>query len=72
MRYTSGYVPYSLMKRYERNVTEKSASFVECLSSMAVNGEEGSFLEYTTQWVSKVNRGGLFEVNDNICFYSER
>lgn len=31
---------------------------------MAVNREEGSFLEYTTEWVRKVNRGGLFEVND--------
>ena len=64
VRYASGYVPYSLMKKYEKNVTEKSASFVECLSSMAITGEEGSFLEYTTEWVSKVNRGGLFEVND--------
>ena len=31
---------------------------------MAVNGEEESFLEYTNEWVSRVNRGGLFEVND--------
>ena len=23
-----------------------------------------TFLEYTTQWISKINRGGLFEVND--------
>ena len=69
VRCASGYVPYSLMKKYEKNeknVTEKSASFVECLSSMAINGEEGSFLEYTTEWVSEVNRGGLFEVNDTI------
>ena len=64
VRYASGYVPYSLMKKHERNVTEKSAFFVECLSSMAVNGEEESFLEYTREWSSKVNRGGLFEIND--------
>ena len=37
VRYASGYVPYSLMKKHERNVTEMSAFFVECLSSMAVN-----------------------------------
>ena len=48
----------------KKNVTEKFASFVECLGSMAINGEEGSFLEYTTEWVSKVNRGGLLEVNN--------
>ena len=46
-------------------MTEKSASIVECLSNMTVNGEEGSFLDYTIQWISKVNRGGLFEVNDS-------
>ena len=64
IRYASGYVPMVLMKKHERNVSEKSASFVECLSCMAVNGEESTILEYTSQWVSKVNRGGLFEVND--------
>ena len=64
IRYASGYVPMVLMKKYERVVSEKSASFVECLSAMAVNGEESTILEYTSQWVSKVNRGGLFEVND--------
>ena len=65
VRYAAGFVSYSLMKKHERKVTEKSASIVECLSNMAVNGEEGSFLDYTTQWISKVNRGGLFEVNDS-------
>lgn len=37
---------------------------MECLSGMAINGEESSFLEYTTEWVHRVNRGDLFEVND--------
>lgn len=31
---------------------------------MAINDKESSFLEYTTEWVHRVNRGGLFEVND--------
>ena len=44
VRYASGYVPMVLMKRHERNVSEKSASFVECLSAMAVNGEESTIL----------------------------
>ena len=52
------------MKKYERVISEKSVSFVECLSAMAVNGEESTILKYTSQWVSKVNRGGLFEVNN--------
>ena len=38
--------------------------FVECLSSLAVDGDESSLLEYTIIWTRLVNRGGLFEVND--------
>lgn len=64
VRYAAGYVPYALLKKHERRLSESSACFVECLSSMAVNGEESSFLDYTSEWVHKVNRGGLFEVND--------
>ena len=64
VRYAAGYVPFSLLKKHERHSSKTSAFFVECLSGMAVNGEESSFLEYTTEWVRKVNRGGLFEVND--------
>lgn len=64
VRYASGYVPMVLMKRHEKKASKKSVSFIECLGSMAVNGEESTLLEYTTNWVSKVNRGGLFEVND--------
>ena len=64
IRYASGYVPMVLMKRHEKNVSKKSVAFIECLGNMAVNGEDSTLLEYTTQWVSKVNRGGLFEIND--------
>ena len=64
IRYASGYVPFKLMKKHERNLTAKSALYVECLSGMAINGEESSLLDYTAQWIREVNRGGLFEVND--------
>ena len=64
VRYAAGYVPFALLKKHERHGSESSAYFVECLSGMAINGEESSFLEYTTEWVHRVNRGGLFEVND--------
>ena len=33
-------------------------------SRMAVNGEESSFLAYSLEWSRAVNRGGLFEIND--------
>ena len=50
VRYAAGFVPFALLKRYERNVSTSSAFFVECLSGMAINGEESSFLEYTRDW----------------------
>ena len=53
-----------LIKRHEKKASKRSASFIECLGSMGVNGEESTLLEYTTNWVSKVNRRGLFEVNN--------
>jgi len=34
--------------------------------------ETPSFLEYTSKWVKLVNRGGLFEVNDDTyCLFRE-
>ena len=47
---------------------EKAARFVECLDRMQVDDqtpEPPSFLNYTTQWIKQINRGGLFEVNDD-------
>ena len=32
---------------------------------MAVGGNETSFHHYTTEWIRKVNRGGLFCINDD-------
>lgn len=61
----AGYVPFKLLTRYEKDLSSKSTvGIIECLSAMAVNGEESSLLEYTRKWIHLVNRGGLFEVND--------
>ena len=64
IRYAAGYVPFKLLKKYEKSSSDVAVSAVECLSSMAINGEESSLLEYTTQWTTLVNRGGLYEIND--------
>ena len=64
IRYAAGYVPMKLMKKYEKQSSSVAVEYVECLSSMAVNGEESSLEDYTLEWTRKVNRGGLFEVND--------
>eukprot|EP00118_Oscarella_pearsei_P012990 m.99318 g.99318 ORF g.99318 m.99318 type:complete len:146 (+) comp37061_c0_seq1:620-1057(+) len=33
---------------------------------MAVNGKADSLLEYTRDWIRKVDRCGLFDINDNV------
>ena len=55
---------FKLLKKYEKASSDLAISAVECLSAMAINGEESSLLEYTTRWTALVNRGGLFEIND--------
>ena len=62
VRYAAGYVPMSLLKKHEKS---ESVEFVECLSKMAVNGDESSLLSYTLEWSRAINRGGLFEINDD-------
>ena len=65
IRYAAGYVPFKLLNQYEKNLASESTDgIIECLTAMAVNGEESNILEYTRKWIHVVNRGGLFEVND--------
>ena len=66
LRYACGYTPFKLMKKFEKQGTQKAAQFVECLSNMAVGveNEESSFYNYTCEWVKAVDRGGLFHVSD--------
>ncbi len=65
VRYASGFVPYKLLRKYETKLGEKFDHFKVCLQGMAVNSDENhDFLEYTKSWIDKVNRGGLFSVNN--------
>ena len=54
-RYAAGFVPFTLMTRHEKSQSTSSATFVDCLIGMAVNGIDVSFLEYTKQWIHNVN-----------------
>ena len=70
MRYAGGYVPHSLLKRFEKRKGKKYDQFIECLGDMAVESEHSDFLNYTKDWIGKVNRGGLFPLNDmTYCFF---
>ena len=68
VRYAAGYVPFALVKKYEKHPTQHSLECIECLYNMAVQGEDSDFLEYTCAWITQVNRGGLFELNDTAYF----
>ena len=62
VRYAAGFVPMSLLKKHEKGSTDRSVEFVECLSKMAVNGDESSFLSYTLEWSRTVNREGFLKL----------
>ena len=64
LQYVGGFVPHALLKRYERNTGQKYERFFECLGNMAVVSDTSDFIDYTKEWMSKVNRGGLFPLND--------
>ena len=64
VRYASGYVSLKFMKTYMHSDSTKAAQFVECLSNVAVGGEESDFYQYTTEMLRSVDCGGLFHIND--------
>ena len=74
IRYVSGYVARQCLRKYEKKVKstkvkdpklELYEQYIVCLGEMAVEGEGGDVLEYTRKWIDKINRGGLFPVNNN-------
>ena len=66
LQYVGGFVPHSLLSRFEKN--ERYTKSLECLGDMAVASEsDGDVLDYTKEWMEKVNRGGLFPPN-NVTF----
>ena len=69
LHYVSGYVALKLMRKYEKEESARAAQFLECLSGMAVLGNESSFYDYTREWISSVDCGGLLHVNDGTSFY---
>ena len=56
-----------LKKKFAKAATDKAAKFLECLDKMemAMDGRESSFYDYTREWITKLDRGGLFKISDN-------
>ena len=53
-----------LSHRFKKQQGKKAAIFVECLANMSVEGPESSLLDYTKEWMARINRGGLFDISD--------
>ena len=69
LRYTSGYVAMKLLKKYEkehsrRTFGAKAEQFEMCLGNMSIADEETDFTKCTSEWIQRIDRGGLFLVND--------
>lgn len=69
VRYAAGYVTTKLFRHYTNLNTSKAASFAECLSHMAMVGRatcnDETFYDYTLEWISNIDRGGVFYVNQD-------
>ena len=63
IRYTCGYVVRTLKKKLA-----KQTHYIEILDAMHPDNEDDDdsddFLTYTTNWIARVDRGGLYKVND--------
>ena len=72
LRYASGFVLFKLLKRYKHRVhahkDDGGKHVIELLKSMGVETESmgNDFFEYTRHWIERVDRGGLFKVNDKV------
>ena len=65
IRYVAGYIPVSLHKKLERSSNPHKEEFIVCLWSMCEDDTTcDDFLSYTKTWISRVDRGGIFPVNN--------
>lgn len=75
LRYVAGYVSFSISKFYARKSTEVGKAILQLVQSWKVqkdHGTENTFLAYTNKWVDRVNRGGLYVVNDDFYIFIRR
>ena len=68
LRYAAGYVPRALKAKISQGSHPHKESFLQCLSGMGTKGRSSdrtpSVQEFTKQWISAVDRGGLTFVSD--------
>ena len=75
LRYVAGFIPFSLGKRFKNKQNSDIGKMVmETILSWQANPAETdkTFLEFSKSWTEKVNRGGLFLVNDDFFIFIRR
>ena len=70
LRYAAGYVPFIMLRKYEKCTSDTSVQYIECLSNMAIYSGETDFFKYTGAWIEQINGGSLFEVNDTTYIHT--
>lgn len=67
--YISGYIVYSLKKNVKDKSSTNGRSIIELLDSWGCKGDNDftdiSIEQYTRAWLEQINRGGLFQVNQD-------
>ena len=68
LKYVSGFVVFSLTKKYSLLDNEVHTKFVKVLDTWSLkNANQAVWFEFKDKWLNLVNRGGLVDVN-NDCF----
>ena len=72
IRFASGFVVKSVKKKLEKS--EEYLQVLECMheSDDVDERDEDNFLEYTREWITRIDRGGLFRVSDEAFLFLER
>ena len=76
LRFVSGYIPFSLKKKYKNMKESVSTKAVLTVinawdANCDIAEEDSGLMEYTKEWVEKINRGGLFEVTDSFYLFAK-
>ena len=71
LRFACGFIPFKLIGKHAKKKDAKSQCIVRCLKALSQKSDSELLVEeaedyecYTTVWLQKINKGGLFQVND--------
>ena len=76
LRYVAGFIPFSLMKLYKHRSSVLAMAVCDLFETWREKEELGfevhTVLQYTKSWTERIDRGGLFKVNDEFYVFIRR